>query len=452
MQKRYHKKYLRHQRRRQRKQLKHRRNSRPYINLYNVKERTATSYQRKTDNYYISRYQNEIYEYLREANFKGPHQNPIRIEKEFSLIASPEKALNQLSIIHHSVHYYMGSTLHINFTNCEVTDLHTLFVLRVIVQEYRAAQSQLQDKVRTKEVITGVKITLSKVSEVNKRLLAAGIINTLTTKIEEMMPISEMGVYIGTRSQSNFAENKKGATATKIVKYIADNCLSNYGYHLSHKEKSDLIALISEVLNNAEDHSLKNKWYATGALFEDNRLQTDPNKEVVGELTLTIMNFGQSFYEGFEETREQNEHMYNSINQLCENVQNTSKGKDFTKENLFTLYALQDGISRLKYETESRGTGTMKFINSFTQISDYEDSTKKYHPYLIILTGNTLLRCDNQYRPYEIDGDNYLSLNKENDLKLPPEKENLISLPKKFPGTLLAVKVYLNKQHLMKKR
>ncbi len=441
---------LRHHFKRQKKEFKRRRNGRRYINPYNANERIASSYRRKRDNDLIKKNKNEIFEFLKKENFYSTPQHYIKIEKDFSIFINPEKTFNQLSVVSSSIFQSAGSFIHIDFSKCENTDLHTLFILRVIANEHRFNQATLQERIKTKSVITDIKVTHSKFPEVNKRLLAGEIVSGIKTEIEEMMPISKMGLHIGTRSQSHYAENKKGATATKIVKYITDNCLSKYQYHLTQKEKSNLVALISEVLNNAEDHSLQNKWYATASLFEDNRVINDPNKEVVGELSLTIMNFGQSFFEGLEETKLDNQETYKNINDLYEQVQVTEGGNKFSKDNYFTLYALQDGISRLKFDSESRGTGTMKFINSFMKISDYEDFNKKYHPYLAILTGYTLLKCDNRSKPYILDGDNYLSLNTENDLRKPPETDNLKSLGTKFPGTLLAIKIYLNKKHLSK--
>lgn len=43
----------------------------------------------------------------------------------------------------------------------------------------------------------------------------------------------------------------------------------------------------------------------------------------------------------------------------------------FTKDDLYTLYCLQEGISRLKYEDESRGRGTMNFIRAFITLGSF---------------------------------------------------------------------------------
>ncbi len=139
------------------------------------------------------------------------------------------------------------------------------------------------------------------------------------------------------------------------------------------------------------------------------------------------------------------------MSDMCDMIFDTKGGRKFTRENLFTLYALQDGSSRLKYVRESRGTGTMKFINSFLNLGDYQDNSKGYIPRLLIFSGATMLKCDNTYKPFEIEGVNYLSLNSENDMNKPPVSSHLMNLENRFPGTLIIGKIYLNQDHLKKK-
>jgi hypothetical protein len=436
--------FSRHQRR-EKKELRRRRNRRPYIEPYNKNERIASSYRRKRDNRIVSEHKNAFFDFLKASNLSDKSKKYIKVGKNFSIFVNPDEVFRLCSIVNNSINHFNDDFITIDFSDCELTDLHSLFILRVIGSEHRFNQIKLQEKLKTKDVITNIVIKQSRIEEVNKRLLAAEIVPTISTKIEKMMPISKMGLYIGTGSQLHPNENKKGPTATKIVKYLTDNCLSRFGYKLSPQEKNDLISLISEILNNCEDHSHLNKWYATGALFEDNRIINNPDKDIIGEISVTIMNFGQTFFEGVEDTKLENVDMYKGICALYEKVSKEKGGDQFSKENYVTLYSLQEGVSRLKFEDESRGTGTMKFINCFMNINNYEDLDKKYHPYLAILTGKTLIKCDNRYKPFVSHGKNFLSLNKENDLTKPPESQNLISLNSKFPGTLLAVNIYLKK-------
>ncbi|MBK7391127.1 MAG: hypothetical protein IPI23_19280 [Bacteroidetes bacterium] len=289
----------------------------------------------------------------------------------------------------------------------------------------------------------------SKVQEVNKLLLVTGLLPQAELKIEGLMPLTTAGYYKGSTSQKHYSENRKGMIGTNITNYI-NGCLSIHGYMFTPSGKANLEGLVSEVLNNAEDHSPFNTYYVTANLLGELKKDVDDND--VGEMNLSFLNFGYSFYDGFEQTKTGNSVVYQQMDELYNQVNVGFFSAPFTKENLFTLYALQTGMSRLKYSEPSRGNGTMTFITSFFAFGDYEDEKKRYHPNLTILTGGTQLICDNKYKPFQDEnGVYFISLNSENDLAVLPEKSNLKQVKSSFPGTLLTTRIYLNKEHLRKK-
>jgi hypothetical protein len=224
--------------------------------------------------------------------------------------------------------------------------------------------------------------------------------------------------------------------------------LSEHDYAFNAEGTNEFDGLISEILNNAEDHSPFNIYYASGNFLKE--VKSAENQPLVGEVNISIMNFGYSIFDGFEQTKQENKETYDIMNLLYEKVK-SSIGFSFTKENMFTLYALQDGISRLKFADGSRGTGTMKFINSFFSFGDYQDEAKEYYPSLTIFSGKTELICDNTFKPTSRNGMFLLSLNSEDDLGKPPKKSHLRSTKFPFPGTLLSIKLYLNREHIAKK-
>ena len=207
--------------------------------------------------------------------------------------------------------------------------------------------------------------------------------------------------------------------------------------------------LTNEILNNAEDHSIKKEtWYVSGVTFHDSKKDAD-----LLELNLTILNFGDSFYEGFEKTKEDNKENYEKLEKLY----NLHKGqftsnKKFEREVLFTLYMLNEGISRLKYEDESRGNGTMQYLKAFSDLEDKGPQGSKYRSVLKIITGHTTLCCDNLVAPYGKDENHlHISLNKEQDFKLLPEKRYLLYHKNYFPGTFIECRVFLNKNLIIQR-
>jgi hypothetical protein len=370
----------------------------------------------------------------------------IQIPKVFSFEEDYNSTIRTLAWLRKSLMELIGVSVIIDFKSCKRVDFSSLFLLKVILDEYIRSLKALNVRLLAYNSLPTIVIQHSLDGDVNMKLLANQLIPATNSLPVTFIPISSMKLMKGTKSQKHYAENRKGVAATDIRKYLNWG-LQKYASPLDADGESSLDGIISEILNNAEDHSPWNTWFAFANLFEVNRLVS--NSEVVAEVNLAFLNFGFSIFEGFEETKEENEQIYQEMEQLYNKVKSTKTGKHFTKENLFTLYALQEGTSRLKYERESRGTGTMKFIKSFLALSDFSNS--KFTPHLLIYSGNTHLKCTNEFKPFNVEGVNYLSLNATSNLGEPPEKSHLQSLSLKFPGTLLIVKIYLNKNHLRSK-
>jgi len=281
--------------------------------------------------------------------------------------------------------------------------------------------------------------------------MAGYIIPEAKTTQSFLKPFSTLNFIKGKKSRKSYMENLKGPAATGIRKYINDH-LVQHGFRLDETNSAYLDGIISEVLNNAEDHSEFDTWYVSGNIFQSDKDETDDDGEIISEINLAFLNFGYSIYEGFEKTKYDNQSTYREMNKLYSMTKNNmSSGSMFSKEEMFTLYALQEGISRLNYQKEDRGTGTMKILKSFINLGDYVDTKRKIEPSLLIYSGNVFLKCDHKFRPQSRDGLDILALNEENDLSLPPVNSNLKKLKNPFPGTFLVVKLYLSKSNLERK-
>ncbi len=405
----------------------------------------------KIDSVIIKTCRLKIYEYFAEKNFitmDKVHSNEILIDDTFSFCDNYEYTLNTLKYFVSLIWKYKGKDIKINFKNCTNADQSALFVLQIIKKEFQEELRKLNGRLKILSADVSFTTVPSSNQHVNKLLLVTGLVSSTDLIIDGLMPINSIGYYKGVTNKGSFRENRKGPIGTKLSAYI-NNCISRHGYEFNATGVNYLEGLISEILNNSEDHSPLNTYYVTANLLGE--LDSSGNTNHVGELNLSFMNFGYSFYEGFELTKNKNVEMYEQLDLLSDQVNKGIFNHTFSRENLFTLYALQEGISRLKYEDESRGTGSMKFINCFLSFGDYEDTMRGFIPTLSILTGKTLLICTKKYKPQQVDGVFYLALNNECDLSILPDKECLKSLRSHFPGTLLTTKIYLNKDHLTKK-
>jgi hypothetical protein len=369
--------------------------------------------------------------------------------ENFSFEENYTETLNCIKSVASSLVYYMGYDVQVNFVNCKKAESAALFVLQVINLEILEVIIGKSSKFELLKIIPRFMIGLPKNPGVERLLIITGFLDRERIEKEEgaieLQARDHIGYLKGSEPQKSHAENKKGPHTKKIVTYL-DKCLNQHGYKFTLQEWNDFEGIISEALSNAEDHSGQNSWYISANFSQE---VNSKNKEViVGEVNLSIMNFGSSMYEAFIATKEDNKEFFDRANSFVVNHMKKN-GMAFDEEQLFMFIMIQDQISRLKFEKESRGTGTMKFINSFLELGDFEDTSKGYNPQLSIYSGKSLIVCDNTCKPIKSeDGAYSLALNAKNDLTLPPEKKYLKKLRITFPGTLLSVKIYLNKGHM----
>lgn len=410
----------------------------------NAKRQFIINYENKV----ISNHKSNLYKFLIDTKFiVGTEEilNNIQIPLCFSLERNYNETVEVISQIVFSIWNKVGEKIEIDFSKCNEVDQSALFLLQILRLELQNEFEKLGNRLSVLKATVDINITRSTNKEVNLHLFLCGYISDVDVE-DGVVPIDTFGYLKGSKQQKDYLENKKGINATRIVKYI-NKCLIRNNFMLNELGENDITSLIGEILSNAEDHSPFTTYYVT-ANYSQNETVNGTGKDIVGQLNLSFMNFGYSIYQGLEQTKDKNEDIYNMLNDTYDII---SKKVPFSKDNLFTLYALQDGISRLKFEDKSRGTGTMKFINCFFSFGDYENIDKKQSPQLSILSGKTQVICDNKYKPFEEDNIYFVSLNDQKTLSEPPNKSHLKDLRYSFPGTLLSVRAYLNKDHISSK-
>jgi hypothetical protein len=429
---------------RERKRLKRKRKDNIHIND------NTTSIQRFRINYetkIITNFKSKLFQFLVDSKFVSGTEDileEIVIPYKFCLEEHYNETVEKIGEIILSIWENVGKNITIDFSKCEYVGQSALFLLQILRLELQSDFNDLNNRLSVLNSKIDIKIIKSKDNTVNLNLLLCGFITPDIEFEDGVTPINSMGFLKGKKEQKSYLENKKGINATIIVKYI-DECLRRNSFELSEIGKNDITGMIGEILSNAEDHSPFSSYYVTANYTQISNNEINHN---VGLLNLSFLNFGYSIYEGLLENKIENAELFDVLRSGCSSIQMKAP---FTDDNLFTLFALQDGVSRLKFSDESRGTGTMKFINCFFSFGDYQNNDKKQSPYLSILSGNTQLVCDNKYKPFEQDNKCYVSLNDENDLSLPPKKSHLKDLKYKFPGTLLSIKAFLNEEHISKK-
>lgn len=370
-----------------------------------------------------------------------------KIPKVFSLKRNYSETLKVILGVNKSIFESrgIGNYITLDFNECEDVDLPSLLLLQVCKIELQEDLKKISERLVFLKITPRIKVFKSRKNFVNKQLWLNGFIERDEVEVEndQLNPIDTIGYLYGRKTQKKYSENRKGKITTLTVRYI-NKCLNDFGFELNADGKGFTEGIISELLNNAEDHSPFDSWYITCNYY---KRVLDENEGMVGELNLAIFNFGFSIADGLTENREKNVDQFNELEDMFQEY--VKKVGLINKDLYLTLLSLQEGVSRLKYLDESRGTGTIKFIKSFLNLGEFEND--RFKPNFHIFSGFTNLICDNKYKPFEIEGRQFLAFNDKNSLLERQDPEYLRILGTKFPGTLFNAKIYFNEEFLNKK-
>lgn len=207
-----------------------------------------------------------------------------------------------------------------------------------------------------------------------------------------------------------------------------DNCLKKSNCLLNPEGKNAVNRLVGEILTNLKEHLGKrfSQYFIIG-FFKKNKN--------VGEVNLEFINFGDTFYEGLKENSTKD--MLKILNLYSAEYRkyNNEFTDSFTEEMFWTQLALQTSISRkyLKDSSDIRGTGTVSLLDSFFDLKCNDEFIPKF----CLISGSSKIKFDIMDKKYYNDG--ILIFNKENDILLKQNSENIIKLSEFFPGTIISL-------------
>jgi hypothetical protein len=356
----------------------------------------------------------------------------INCPKIFSFIEAPDEALEVLEqLIQASL--TQKPRIEVCQDECELID-----------HEAEAAFSALavEASKRLKIPFSG---SFPKSDEQRNIVLAAGLPRSLGVDLPEPEAFHCFPLTRGRRAKENARKSsQREVLTTKLTEYV-DECLLMYQYTLSDVAKADLSSLVGEVIGNAEDHSSRAEWWVAAYLRR--------HEKKIGDFHLTIFNFGKTLFESLQDLPAESR-LRHDIDALVS--AHSSRGffrPNWTEENLWTLYALQEGVSRYNTGTSlgDRGQGTADMIEFFQNLGQTTDEGKE--PKMCVVSGNTYILFDRRHqmrleKTVNDEQRRIIAFNDENDLHLPPNKRNVKSLARKFPGTLMGLRLFLDQDYL----
>lgn len=372
----------------------------------------------------------------------------IPIPESFSILDNADESFRTFRKIISALFVENSRSVVLDYKNCMHVDLGTQVLLDIILRDF------LHFAIRTKSIYKGrLNIFPERIGGENidneaiqKLLFSVGSPAILSINEQEFNDIVKYRLCIHDSSKKKDLMMKvaqKELDTTQMVDYVVE-CLKRMNKRLTSEKLNDLCTVIGEILINAEEHSSTQYRFSIGYFKEE--IQADNH---FGIFRLVILNFGQTIYQKFKTPDCPNKEIVSRMKELSDIY--TKKlfflpGR-FEEETLWTLYALQEGVTSVSTQKYKRGNGSIRFIESFFNIkgSQNVDNISR----MSILSGKARIVFDGKYNIVEKKncfGDVFsvMSFNQSGSLEDKPDSKYVYSSRHYFPGTMICAKILLN--------
>lgn len=373
----------------------------------------------------------------------------VRVPKLFSILSNPKESYESIGKIVKALICQEGQEVWIDYNNCQDSDLLTQLFLDAILKDWDefgkfCIRANLHHKYLRVRSIGGRNYHNLAIQKMLNSVGSPTILLKRRFDYQQIIPFNLR--YFDKEDET---VKRLGASneldTTLLIEYVND-CLNKVGKKLTDDAAAALGTVIAEPVINASEHSTLKSRYLIG-YFENQSEAFE--EEVHGILNLVIMNFGKSIYEKFKYPDDGE-----IINSLC--VQQMKDLSDFYNKNkifqinkfqestLWTLYALQQGVTIVP--DANRGNGTIQFINEFFNLRQSDDINESR---MYLLSGNTIIEFDGTYNLNNIsdkDGNKrmIMAFNKQGSLREKPDKRYVRYTNYFFPGTAIYARIALN--------
>ncbi len=378
----------------------------------------------------------------------------LYIPEQFSLI---DHAPVGYSFIQTSINELLFGNSNVSFSykHCKHLDIGAQLVLDIIIRDVirflnKCVNSQLlEERWKFLRKRIGLIDANETIEDIRKILFSVGSLALHARKTIYYKDIIPYPLCSHSR-ENDFdpikAIEQKELDLTQLVDYVI-NSLARVNRRLTDEKLDDLCKIIGEVLINAEEHSTTKNRFSIGYFQERNE-----NGKHSGLFRLVILNFGKTIYEKFADPNCPNRIVTDKMKQLSEKY--TKSGffykSQFEEESLWTLYALQEGVTFIP--DKKRGNGSIQFIESFFSLKG-DDETEEKKSRMTILSGNTKIIFDGTYRIFKktsgVDTFQYMTFNKTNNIEDKPDDKYVQFVEHYFPGTVISARIYFDEEDLL---
>lgn len=431
---------------------------------YSNPKNNITSSNLKRRSYYINKYLPPNLKYLVHNEASPFHIDKlkvgkyksggiIKIPKVFSIVEDQDSSIETIKRVLSALLYEDISDFKLDYEECEKVGLGSQILLDIILKDFKKFTTICHKIDRRHDryfpaTIGGINI---KNENIQKMIFSVGSPVTLKVKEFQFDDVIPYKLCIHDNEKEKDLDRRieqKELDTTELADYVLDS-LKRMKKTLTPEKLDDLCTVIGEILINAEEHSSTKYRFSIGYFKEENT-----NEAHYGIFRLVILNFGQTIYEKFSAADCQNKEIVAKMKELSKSYtkRNMFLQREFEEENLWTLYALQEGVSSVSPTDYKRGNGSIRFIESFFNIKESKDADNISR--MTILSGKTQISFDGKYEivskvnslnePFRV-----MTFNNSGNIEDKPDNKYVFQTKHYFPGTLISAKILLNDDDVM---
>jgi hypothetical protein len=390
------------------------------------------------------------YKKIKEEKYK--YKDNILVPEEFSIIENSQESFDTLKQIVSALiieDYY--DIIRLDYSKCAKIGLDAQIILDIILKDYLKFASLCKQSNREKKKYFTFNIGGQNINNINikKILFSVGSPSVLGIKQIEFKDVEKycLCIHDNDKYKDTLSKmNQKDLDTTDMADYVIRS-LQKMKRTITSDKRDDLCTVIGEILINAEEHSTTKYRFSVGYFNEEYI-----DEKHCGVFRLVILNFGQTIYEKFKSNDCPNKDVVNQMDKLSKDYVKNSlfSPRKFEEETLWTLYALQEGITSIP--NSKRGNGSIRFIDSFFNIKGSKELDNI--SMMAIVSGKSRIIFDGKYEIVKkIDGKEIykvMTFNNTGKIEDKPDNQYVYNDKYYFPGTLISARILLNDNDIVK--
>ena len=416
-----------------------------YLNIKNIFYNKDSDYLlEKFSNIFDNKFLNFFFENKNIIWDNKEKDKKIKIPDVFSLTKNFDKTMKTMEEI--ATVYFSLRNINLDFSECKVFDISASALLIVILLNlenhrykkvgYFKIKLLGNNSIVNELFINGIGEYLDISKPINSKQRdfygEAQQLKDLKFKNLKLLGGGETNIEFQNNliNRNLFIPAYMGETIEEPVNFINES-LGTKNIELTAKGRKKFKEIIGEIVNNSRIHLGNgfNQYFLIGNYYNSD----------IGRGSLLFFNFGDTISQTFIKTESQK--IKNLINDLFKHYEKEKYfDKTFSKESLLTLMSIQDKISSVYEENESRGTGMTKMIRNFLELSNFNENPPKS----FIISGHVKISLDNELKKE----DKNITFNKEKSLKYKPDIEKVKLNKRNYPGTMILIEFNIDSEWL----